>query len=167
VGIHDHPLFARQSFLFEQHRVGNADLANVVEQAAPLERLEFRRAHAHLAADVDGDLLDALAVFAGKRVALVDRLREGPNGLGEHLPHRHVAVVGQACGVQGECEEQCSPPTDEYENLGHEPSQRDQCELAGGNCSRVAQDMTDRLASTKAQNDGRKADVQRIEDQCA
>ena len=40
--VHDHPLLAGQPLLLEQDAVRDADLADVVEQAAPLERLELR-----------------------------------------------------------------------------------------------------------------------------
>ena len=53
---------SRSAFL--QDVVRDADLADVVEQAAPLERLELRVADPHHPADVDRDLLDPLAVLA-------------------------------------------------------------------------------------------------------
>ena len=39
--VHDHPLLPGQLLLLQQDVVGDADLADVVEQAAPLERLQL------------------------------------------------------------------------------------------------------------------------------
>ena len=64
VRVHDHPLVAVQPLLLEQDVVGDADLADVMEQAAPLERLELGVADPHLPPDVDRDLLDPMAVLA-------------------------------------------------------------------------------------------------------
>jgi hypothetical protein len=55
MGVHDHPLVARQPVRVLQDIVRNADLADVVEQAAPLERFELCRRHPHLPPDVDRD----------------------------------------------------------------------------------------------------------------
>ena len=52
VGVHDHPLLAVEPLLLEQDVVGHADLADVVEQAAPLERLELGLGQAHRPPDV-------------------------------------------------------------------------------------------------------------------
>ena len=41
VRVHDHALFLGQRARLEQDRVGDADLADVVQQAAPLERLQL------------------------------------------------------------------------------------------------------------------------------
>ena len=41
MGIHEDPLVTRQSLGLEEDRVRHADLAHVVEEAAPLQRLEF------------------------------------------------------------------------------------------------------------------------------
>ena len=41
VRVHDHPLLAGQPLLLEQDVVRHADLADVVQQAAPLEGLEL------------------------------------------------------------------------------------------------------------------------------
>ena len=41
VGVHDHPLVAGEPLRLQQDVVRHADLADVVEQAAPLERLEL------------------------------------------------------------------------------------------------------------------------------
>ena len=41
VRVHDHPLLAVEALLLLQHVVGDADLADVMEQAAPLERLQL------------------------------------------------------------------------------------------------------------------------------
>ena len=57
-------------------------------------------------ADVHGDRLDPVAVAAGEGVALVDRLGQAPDRLGEHLPDFHEALVGQARRVQRHGEQQ-------------------------------------------------------------
>ena len=58
-----HPLFLGQPLLLEQDGVRHADLADVVEQAAPLERLEVRLVQAHRPPDVARDLLHAPGVL--------------------------------------------------------------------------------------------------------
>ena len=52
VRVHDHPLLALEALLLVEDVVRHADLADVVEQAAPLERLEVRFAQTHLPPDV-------------------------------------------------------------------------------------------------------------------
>ena len=64
VRVHDHPLVLVEPLLLEQDAVRDADLADVVEQAAPLERLELGVGDVHDPPDVDGDLLDPMAVLA-------------------------------------------------------------------------------------------------------
>ena len=73
--------------------VRHADLADVVEQAAPLQRLELRVADAHLPPDVDRDLLDPPAVAGRERIPLVHRLGQAPDGLREHLAHLDEPVM--------------------------------------------------------------------------
>ena len=55
VRVHDHPLLAVEPLLLQQDVVRHADLADVMEQAAPLEGLQLGVAHAHHPPDVDGD----------------------------------------------------------------------------------------------------------------
>ena len=43
VRVHDHPLLAVEPVLLQEDRVRDADLADVVEQAAPLQGLELAR----------------------------------------------------------------------------------------------------------------------------
>ena len=86
--------------------VRHADLADVMEQAAPLERLELLRADPHLLADVDRDLLDALAVLAGERIPLVHRLGQRADGLREHVAHLDEPVIRDPRRVQRQGEQQ-------------------------------------------------------------
>ena len=111
MGVHHHPLLAGQPLLLQQDAVRHADLADVVEQAAPLEGLQLRLRYVHLAPDVDRDLLDPLAVLAGERVALVDGPRQRPDGLREHLAHLDEPVVRHPGRVERQSEEQASPTT--------------------------------------------------------
>ena len=100
MGVHHHPLVARQPVLLLEDAVGHADLADVVEEAAPLEGLELRLRDVHLLADVDGDRLHPMAVLAGERIPLVDGPGQRPDGLGEHLAHLDESVVGDARRVE-------------------------------------------------------------------
>ena len=94
VRVHDRPLFPGEPFLLEQDVVGHADLADVMEQPAPLERLELGVADAHHPPDVDRDLLHPMAVLRRVRVALVDGLGQGADRLREHLAHLDEPLVG-------------------------------------------------------------------------
>ena len=76
VGVHDHALVAGERALLEQDGVGDADLADVVEQAAPLESLELRLGAAQLLAQVLADQLDTLRVAGGERILGVHRARQ-------------------------------------------------------------------------------------------
>ncbi len=78
VGVHDHPLFAGQALLLEQDVVGDADLADVVEQAAPLERLELASLSRMTRPMSTAMSLTRLAVLAGEGIPLVDGLRQAP-----------------------------------------------------------------------------------------
>ena len=55
VRVHDHPLVAVQPVLLQEHVVRHADLADVVEQAAPLQRLQLVIVDPHHPPDVDRD----------------------------------------------------------------------------------------------------------------
>jgi hypothetical protein len=71
-----------------------------MEQAAPLERLQLRVGDVHDPADVDRDLLDPMAVLGRERVALVHRLGQRADGLGEHLAHLDEARIREAGRVE-------------------------------------------------------------------
>ena len=80
--------------------VRDADLADVVQQAAPLERLELGVVDVHDPPDIDRDLLHPMAVLGRVRVALVDGLGQRADRLGEHLAHLDEARVRQPGRIQ-------------------------------------------------------------------
>ena len=99
MGVHLHPLFASELLLLEEDLVTDADLADVVQEAAPLEGLHLLLVALHLPADIAGDEHDPLRVVAGEGIPLVDRVREALDGLGEHLAHLDESVMRNACRV--------------------------------------------------------------------
>ena len=105
VRIHDHPLLPVQPILLQQDRIRDADLADVVEEPAPLQGLELGVADAHDAAHVDRDLLDPLAVPRGVRITLVDGLRQGADGLREHVAHLDGSLRNLTSRVEREGEQ--------------------------------------------------------------
>ena len=62
--VHHHPLLLAEPLGLQQHGIRDADLADVVEQAAPLERLQVRIAEPHRPPDFDADALHVLGVLA-------------------------------------------------------------------------------------------------------
>src|SRR3954453_11590404 len=104
--VHDHALFLGQSALFEQDGVWDTDLANVVQQAPPLKRLELRFRAAHLGAEILGDELNADGVTGGVRVLGIDRRGEAPDGLREHVADLDDFLVARPSGNQGHRERQ-------------------------------------------------------------
>ena len=111
VRVHDHPLLAGQPVLLEQDVVRHADLADVVEQAAPLEGLELGSLHPHHPPDVDRDLLDPLAsgcAVNGSRLSTASaRLWIVWVNISRISTNR---VVRQPSRVQRQREEQRRPP---------------------------------------------------------
>ena len=102
--VHDHPLVAVEAVLLEKDGIRDTDLADIVEQPAPFQRLELRTVDPHDHSDIDRDLLDPLAVPRRIRIALVDRLRQRPDRLREHVAHVHEPLGGQPRRVQRQCE---------------------------------------------------------------
>ena len=131
VRVHHLALFAGQAVRLQQDVVRDADLADVVEQAAPLDGLHLARAQAHHPADVRGDLLDPPAVVGGLRIALVHGMGQGLDGLGEHLAHLDEALIGEADHVQRQGIQRGGPPADSLVRLGHEPRKWRQGDKAG------------------------------------
>ena len=66
----------------EQHRVGHADLADVVQQRAQPDHFDFLVAQAQRPADRDRQHADALGMSGRVRVARVERHRERANRAG-------------------------------------------------------------------------------------
>ena len=130
VGIHLHPLIPRQALLLEQDVVGNADLADVMEEPAPFQGLQLRLAKAHHPPDVGRDLHHAFGMVAGERVTLVHGLRQAGDGLREHLPHFDESVVRHPCRVKGQGKQKSCPPSDVRDLVypRHQPCKRSKCE---------------------------------------
>ena len=138
--VHQHPLLAGQPLLLEQHPVRHADLADVMEQPAPLQRLQLPLRDMHLPPDVDGDLLDPLAVLARERIPLVDGTGQRPDRLSEHLAHLDESVVRHARRVQRKGKEQRRPPpAGQLEDLRHQPSEWRQGQETRAEALRVSQ----------------------------
>ncbi len=140
VRVHDHPLVLVEPLLLQQDAVRHADLADVMEQAAPLERFELRIVDVHHPPDVDRDLLDPMAVLGRVRIALVDGLRERPDRLREHLAHLDEALEGESGRIERNGKQQRGPPAavGHLINPSHEPRQRRQGKDARSEPSEVA-----------------------------
>ena len=110
VRVHLGALVAREPLLLEQHRVRHTDLADVVEEAAPLERLQVLLAHLHRPPDVHGDLLDPPAVVARELVSLVHRRRQAADRLREHRADFDEAAIGEPARVHRHGEQDRRPP---------------------------------------------------------
>ncbi len=94
---HDVPLFGVQNAAFEEHGIGDADLADVVQIAAAKQRRQVGLRKAHGLAQHDGSDSQPLAMPAGMRIAMLDGLRQREqNGLGffERIDQRLVAKHG-------------------------------------------------------------------------
>ena len=76
VPLHQRPLLVGEDGRLEQDRVGDGELADVVEQRRVAEEVELRLREAQLAADREGELLHAPRVAGRVGVAGVDRRRE-------------------------------------------------------------------------------------------
>ena len=83
-----------------EHGVVDADLADVVQQAGHVERVQHFRLAAQLLGEADGDAGDAIAVTAGVRVFGVDGASEGPHDAGEELGLLAIEVA--VAGVDAE-----------------------------------------------------------------
>ena len=105
----DDPLLAGQPVRLEQDVVRHADLADVMEQAAPLERLELPGRCTRITRPMSTAIsLHPLAVLARVRVALVHGLGQGPDRLREHLAHLDEALVRQPGRVERQREQERS-----------------------------------------------------------
>ena len=105
MGVHHHPLLAGQPLLLQQDAVRHADLADVMEQPAPLEGLELRLRDTCISRPMStAIMLDPLAVLAGVRVALVDGAGQRADGLREHLAHLDESVDARpgSCTAEGQ-----------------------------------------------------------------
>ena len=131
VRVHHLALIAGQPVLLEQDVVGHADLAHVVEQAAPLQSLHVPRIQAQHPADVGRDVADIAAVERRGRITLVHGPGQCLDGLSEHLAHLNEALIGQPDHVHGQSVERSCPPPDSLIGLGHQPSERREGNKAG------------------------------------
>ena len=82
VRLDDRALLSRQRARLEQDRVGNRDLADVVQRRGVAELLAEVLIHADLFGQQRREATDALDVSAGVLVAELDRHRQSPDGLG-------------------------------------------------------------------------------------
>ena len=83
VGVLAHldPFFGGQLAGLEQHRVGHADLPDVVQQRAAADLVQLRALDRHDVRDGRGVLDHALAVIAGLVLARVERGHQGQQGV--------------------------------------------------------------------------------------
>ena len=88
--LHQLVLFPRQAALFEQHPIGNGDLADVVDKAAAIKRVEIRPFEIQVLAQRDRVLGQALAMTLGARIA---RLDDAPQREEERLGR--LQIVGE------------------------------------------------------------------------
>ena len=88
VALHQRPLLGRERGGLQQDRVGDRELADVVEERGVAEQVELRLGEAELAADRERELLHAARVAGRVRVARVDRR-------GERLHRRGRALLEQ------------------------------------------------------------------------
>src|SRR5215207_10769978 len=86
---HDVPLLVRERPGLVEDRLGDADLADVVEQRAELDVPDLVARQPDYRCDLDRELRDLLSVVAGLAVLRLERVREGR----ERLPVEAVARV--------------------------------------------------------------------------
>ena len=110
--VHEDPLLARELLRLQQDGVADADLADVVEKAGPLELLQVGLAEVHGLADLDGDARDVLGVLLGAGVAGIDGRRQGLHGLREHLADVDDRLVGRPRRVERQRERERHEWTD-------------------------------------------------------
>jgi hypothetical protein len=77
MALHDGHFLFRQLSLLIEDRIGDSDLADVVDDAAGLQRRELRRCRAEFSAEAYGIRGDAINVAAGVFVFAFDRAGEG------------------------------------------------------------------------------------------
>ena len=82
VGLDDRALLGRERTGLEQDRVGDRDLADVVQGRSVLEALAELGVHADVLGQQHREATDALDVRAGVLVAELDRHRQALDGLG-------------------------------------------------------------------------------------
>ena len=82
VGLDDRALLGRERAGLEQDRVGDRDLADVVQRRGVAEPLAEVGVHADVFGQQRREAPDALDVRAGVLVAELDRHRQAPHGLG-------------------------------------------------------------------------------------
>ena len=105
VAVHDRPLILGQPVRLEQNVIRDADLPDVVEQAAPLQGLHLRLVAAHDVPDVARDHHHPTAVHARRWIALVDGLSQRPDRLREHLAHLDKLTLSVPSRIERQCEE--------------------------------------------------------------
>jgi hypothetical protein len=130
---------SRLAGLLQQDVVRDTDLANVVEQAAPLQGLELRIAYVHDTAHVDCDLLDPLAVPRGIRITLIDGLRQGANRLGEHVAHFDGSLRNLTGRIEREGEQQSGQRLDRIDDR-HQPPKWSEGKAIEGSVLRIARE---------------------------
>ena len=98
-------------------------------------------------------------------IALVDRLRQRADRLGEHLAHLDEPLRRHPGRVQRQCEQQRRPPLDGVDDR-HQPSKRGECEVVERRSLGVADDdFGQRLTRPECENAASKQRIQKEERQ--
>jgi hypothetical protein len=93
MAAHHDPLGRRERALLEEHRVGDADLADVMEQSRLVDDQQLRAGEAQLPRDHARRGGDAARVAGGVRVPRVDRRRQRLEGGRRALDHRAMGFL--------------------------------------------------------------------------
>ena len=112
----------------QEDSVADADLADVVEQARPLELLQLRLGQPHDLADLDRDRETWSEWRSGARIPGVDGGGQGADGLREHVPDVDHRLVGGSRRVQRQREHRRHERSDERVGQRHQPGDRRQPE---------------------------------------
>jgi hypothetical protein len=169
--VHEEALFLVERPLLQQDVVPDPDLAHVVQQARPFDRLDLGLRQLHDAAHGLGDIAHALRMVSCVHVPGVHCLGQCRDRLLEQLACLDVAVVREAGCKEWNHEQRSCPPADairQSEDLGHQPGEWDQADKVQRNCSNIlSPDGTEWSTCSSTYRQHRERPIRDVEDSAA